>query len=254
MSHRSLVVSLVVVFAAGTAVADVLFPSPIHLTRQVHDSIGGTTATVEQFCYGNRVVSVNGTRTSIADYDKNELTEIDREDGTYSVTRFDDVAKALAYGVPKGEATQAQWKVKSAGLEQLRDAREQHSGANAAFEAELDEGTTKRHTRIAVDRSVSLSKDALDVLIGAAYPNSRKAEDAVVLQAAKGQKDYALPVEQHTTITHGEDRAEMRDVVTRVGSELVPPDLIAVPPDAKLVESRVLQRMHALQQLESVQR
>ncbi|HET8772700.1 MAG TPA: hypothetical protein VFP80_02870 [Thermoanaerobaculia bacterium] len=241
--------SLVVVFAAGTAVGDVLFPLPIHLTRQVHDSIGGTTATVEQFCYGNRVVSVNGTRTSIADYDKNELTEIDREDGTYSVTRFDDVAKALAYGVPKGEATQAQWKVKSGGLEQLRTNR-----ANAAFEAELDEGTTKRRTRIAVDRTVSLSKDALDVLIGAAYPNSRKAEDAVVLQAAKGQKDYALPVEQHTTITLGEDRAEMSDVVIRVGSELVPPDLIAVPPDAKLVESRVLQRMHALQQLENAQR
>lgn len=249
MSLRSLFVSLVVVCTAGTAVADVLFPSPIHLTRQIHDSIGGTTATVEQYCYGNRVVSVNGTVTSIADYDKGELTEIDREDGTYSVTRFDDVAKALVYGVPKAAAPTAQWKVKSGGLEQLRTTR-----ANAAFEAELDEGTTKRHTRIAVDRSVSLSKDALDVLIGAAYPNSRKAEDAVVLQAAKGQKDYALPVEQHTTITLGEDRAEIRDVVTRVGNELVPPDLIAVPPDAKLVESRVLQRMHALQQLETVSR
>jgi hypothetical protein len=242
-------VSLVVVFAAGTAVGDVLFPNPIHLTRQVHDSIGGATVTVEQYCYGNRVVSVNGTVTSIADYDKGELTEIDRGDGTYSVTRFDDVAKALVYGVPKGEATKAQWKVKQSGLEQLRTSR-----ANAAIEADLDEGTTKRHTRIAVDRSVSLTKDALDVLIGAAYPNTRKAEDSVVLQAAKGQKDYALPVEQHTTITLGDERAEMRDVVTRVGNELVPPDLIAVPPDARLVESRLLQRMHALQQLETAQR
>lgn len=249
MSHRSLFVSLVVVLTVRAAAAEVLFPSPIHLTRQIHDSIGGATVTVEQYCYGNRVVSVNGTVTSIADYDKGELTEIDRAAGTYSVTRFDDVAKALVYGVPKGEATKEQWKVKTSGLEQLRTNR-----ANAAFEAELDEGTTKRHTRIAVDRSVSLTKDALDVLIGAAYPNSRKAEDSVVLQAAKGQKDYALPVEQHTTVTLGEDRAEMRDVVTRVGSELVPPDLIAVPPDAKLVESRVLQRMHALQQLETVTR
>ncbi len=249
MSLRSLVVSLLVVLTVRLGAAEVLFPTPIHLTRQVHDSIGGATVTVEQYCYGNRVVSVNGKLTSIADYDKGELTEIDREDGTYSVTRFDDVAKALVYGVPKGEATKAQWKVKQSGLEQLRTNR-----ANAAFEAELDEGTTKRHTRIAVDRSVSLSKDALDVLIGAAYPNTRKAEDSVVLQAAKGQKDYALPVEQHTTITLGEDRAEMRDVVTRVGNELVPPDLIAVPPDAKLVESRVLQRMHALQQLETASR
>jgi hypothetical protein len=249
VTHRSLVVSLFVAIAVRAAAADVLFPSPIHLSRQIHDSIGGVTVTVEQYCYGNRVVSVNGTVTSIADYDKGELTEIDREDGTYSITRFDDVAKALVYGVPKGEAPKAEWKIKTSGLEQLRSSR-----ANAAVEAELDEGTTKRHTRVAVDRSVSLSKDALDVLIGAAYPNSRKAEDSVVLQAAKGQKDYALPVEQHTTITLGEDRAEMRDVVTRVGNELVPPDLIAVPPDARLVESRLLQRMHALEQLESAGR
>jgi hypothetical protein len=251
--NRSLFVSLVV-FLAASASAEVLFPSPIHLTRQIHDSIGGATVVVDQYCYGNRVVSVNGTATSIADYGKGELTEIDREEGTYSITRFDDVAKALRVGGPVEQPT-AEWRVKSSGLQQLRTNR-----ASDAVEAELDEGTTKRQTRVAVDRSVSLSKDALDVLIGAAYPNNPKAEDSVVVQAAiapglsRGERTYALPVEQNTTFIIGDDRAETRDVVTRVGEEFVPSDVIAIPPDAKLVESRLLQRMHAFEQIENAGR
>lgn len=225
------------------AVAEVLFPTPLHLTRQIHDSIGGATVTVEQYCYGNRVVSVSGAVTSIADYEKNELTEINRDEGTYSITRFDDVAKALHYGAPAAVSTEtlkADWEIRN--------------NAGNALEAELDEGATKRQTRVAVDRSISISKDALDVLIGAAYPNSRKPEDAIAVQAAKGERAYALPVEQKTTFIIGGDRAEMRDVVTRVGNEQVPPELIAVPPDAKLVESRLMQRIHAIELLESAGR
>ena len=244
MHHRTLLVSLVAVLAM-TASADVLFPTPIHLTRQVHDSIGGETTTIEQYCHGNRVVSIRGPRTSIADYGKGELTEIDREANTYSVTRFDDVAKALRAGAPPADAPKAEWKIRSGGLSQLRTNR-----ASDALEAELEEGTTKRQTRVAVDRSVSISKDALDVLIGSAYPNSRKAEDQVVERASKGQNAYALPVEQHTTFLAGEDRAELSEVVLRVGEETAPPDLLAIPPDAKLVESQLLVRMHAIEDLE----
>jgi hypothetical protein len=244
--------------------ADVLFPAPIHLTRQLQDSIGGLVVTVEQYCYGNRVVTVNGPVTSIADYGKGELTEINREDGTYSITRFDDVAKAMHAGAPAVEAkaaARAEWKIKGSGLNQLRTTR-----ASDAIEAELDEGNVKRQTRVAVDRTISLSKDALDVLIGAAYPNSRKAEDTVVIEAAKlrgtvsanappaNANAYALPVEQHTTFLIDGERAETRDVVTRVGQEQAPTDLLAVPPDARLVESRLLQRMHALELIESAGR
>jgi hypothetical protein len=254
---------LACVFPYSAGAADLLFPTPLHLTRQLHDSIGASTTTVDQYCYGNRVVTVSGSLTSIADYGKGELTEIDRAGGTYSITRFADVAKALQYGAPAIEAkASGEWKVKSGGLNQLRT-----NLASEAFEADLDEGNIKRHARVAVDRGVTLSKDALDVLIGAAYPNSRKVEDAVVVEAAKaragesanaagatGPNGYGLPVEQHTTFTIDGQRAEMRDVVTRVGEELVPSDLVAVPPDAKLVESRLLQRMHAIEQLESVGR
>lgn len=262
MRHRLVSASLLGALAFSAAAADVLFPSPIHLTRQVHDSIGGTTAVVEQYCYGNRVVSVNGSITTIADYGKGELTEINREDGTYSVTRFDDVAKALRVGSPAADAaTKGEWRVRGTGLNQLRT-----NLASDAVEAELEDGNISRRTRVAVDRSISLSRDALDVLIGAAYPNSRKAEDTVVVEAARarggnvatnsaaGARSYALPVEQHHTFVIDGERAEMRDVVTRVGEELVPSDLVAVPPDAKLVQSRLLQRMHAIEQIESAGR
>lgn len=266
MRRRLLLVSLLAsVLAVSASAADVLFPTPLHLTRQLEDSLGGTTTTVEQYCYGNRVVTVRGPLTSIADYGKGELTEINRDRGTYSITRFDEVAKALNAGVPATEKkATGEWKVRSGGLNQLRTNR-----ASDAVEAELDEDHVKRTARVAVDRSVTLTRDALDVLIGAAYPNNRKPEDQVVLDAAKPRagvsanatggtgpngKVYALPVEQHTTFTIDGQRAEMRDVVTRVGDELAPNEAVALPPDARLVESRLLQRMRAIEEIESAGR
>ena len=48
------------------------------ITRQVHDSISDKTTLLEEYGYGNRLVAVRGGRTSIADYEKGELVEIDR--------------------------------------------------------------------------------------------------------------------------------------------------------------------------------
>lgn len=255
MRFRHFVASCVAAVVAVSALAaDVLFPAPLHLTRQVHDSIGGSTEVVEQYCYGDRVISVKGAVTTIADYGKGELTEIDRDGRTWSVTRFDDVARSLRAGVAE-KTVKGKWVIQSTGLTQLRTTR-----ASNAFEGELEEGGTKRHSRVAVDRTVRVSKDALDVLIGAAYPNSRKIEDTVVHEAAKsgdagnGGNTFALPVEQQHTFVIDGLRAEVRDVVTRVGAELVPADLVAVPPDARLVQSRLLQRLQAFEQIESAGR
>src|SRR5260370_36303965 len=79
---------------AAALAAGPLFPTPLHITRQVHDSISGTTAGLDEYAYGNQLVSIRGMRTSIADYEKSRLTEIDRAEGTYSVTRFDALATA----------------------------------------------------------------------------------------------------------------------------------------------------------------
>src|SRR5690349_10489781 len=97
--------------------ADVLFPTPLHLTRRVHESIGNATTTVEQYCYGNRVITVRGPITTIADYDKSELTEINREDATYSVSRFDQIARALHPGsIPtSANSSKKAWELRKIG-------------------------------------------------------------------------------------------------------------------------------------------
>src|SRR5207244_13502940 len=88
----SLVWSLVV--PSAVAAAPPLFPTPLHITRQVHESVSGKSTVLEEYGVGNRLVAIRGGLTSIADYEKGELVEIDRDAGTYSITRFDAVARA----------------------------------------------------------------------------------------------------------------------------------------------------------------
>ena len=108
MSRAAAVARLVLVSVLSVPAAFAsapLFPTPLHITRQVHDSISGKTAVLDEYAYGNRLISIRGAQTSIADYEKNELTQIDRNAGTYSITRFDALAKAT--GTPGGETKQA---------------------------------------------------------------------------------------------------------------------------------------------------
>lgn len=220
-------------------IAEVLFPTPIHLTRQIHDSISGSQATVEQYCYANRVVFVNGPITTITDYGNEQVIEIDRAEGTYSITRFEDVARALRVSAPPN--TKKPWNVRAAAI-----------GGREAFEAERNDGAIAKRVRVAIDRSVPLSRDALDALIGSAYPGNRKDEDEVIVQVARSQRSYALPLEQHIRFEIDGNHAEVRDVVTRVGDELAPPELVAIPPDAKQVESRLVLRARAVEALDAL--
>jgi len=222
--------------------ADVLFPTPLHVTRRIHDSISGSTTTVEQYCYGNRVVTVRGPVTTIADYDKGEITEINRDAATYSVSRFDQIAKALhpkalaASSARTSSDAKKSWELRPLGRTGALSAR-----STDVFEADRDDAAMKRHVRIGVDSSVALSKDALDVLTGSAFPGSPKDEDGAIAIAAKGAKGYALPVEQLFQFEAEGQKAEYRDVVLRVGAEAPPADAVAIPAGATLVESRLIQ-------------
>jgi len=232
--------------------ADVLFPTPLHLTRRVHESIGGGTTTVEQYCYGNRVITVRGPITTIADYDKSEVTEIDRESGTFSISRFDQIAKALnAASLPATtQQSKQHWELRKVGRTGALSAR-----STEIFEADREDAAVRRHVRIGIDGSVALSKDALDVITGSAFPANPKEEDAAVASAAKGRgpaiasqstggakpvERYGLPVEQVFHFEVEGQQAEYRDVVVRVGNEIPPADLVAIPAGAKLVESRLI--------------
>lgn len=98
---RRAVTSALALVSIGVAVctvpsaqaAEPLFPAPLHITRQIQDPLAGTTVVLDEYGYGNRLVSVRGSKTSIADYERGELTEIDRDTATYSVTRFEALAR-----------------------------------------------------------------------------------------------------------------------------------------------------------------
>jgi len=232
--------------------AEVLFPTPLHVTRRVHESIGGGTTTVEQYCYGNRVITVRGPITTVADYDKSEITEIDRESGTYSISRFDQVAKALnPRSVPvTSQSGKQAWELRKVGRTGALSAR-----STEIFEADRKDAEVTRHLRIGIDASVALSKDALDVITGSAFPGNPKEEDFAIASAAKGRapaaasqstggvkaaERYGLPVEQVFRFEVEGQTAEYRDVIVRVGEEVPPADLVAIPAGAKLVESRLI--------------
>lgn len=245
----------------SAAPSRVLFPTNLHLTRQVHDPLGKTTVTIDEYCAGNRMVAISGDKTVIVDYEKQEITEIDRHAGAYSVTRFDEVASAVAEGGMK-ESTMVreprQWKVTPRGVRGASNGRSLEQ-----FEF-VDDGELKRRVDVGIDRSVSLSREAVEVLIGAAYPNPARDEHEPVLRAAGGRPNedrvsandasgeaaYGLPVTQEFTYSDSGTELTFRTTITRVGAETVPAEALIIPPNAKRVESRAATVRRLLRELD----
>ena len=234
------VVSLlaIVAIAVSVSAAEVLFPAPLHLTRELTDPISGTTSVIEEYCHGNRVVAVSGPRTSIAEYDKGLLTVIDFENGTYSVTKFEELAKAWERGGPGRReeialTAEPEWRVEQ------REARVVASRAGETI-------------RIRPDRHVKLSRAAAEVLAGLAWPNRPQASASVVLNALKdGEKsDYALPLEQIREQNLDGDTVTLRSVIVRVGSEFAPAEVQTVPAGAKLIEAKDVAARRLLDELD----
>ena len=178
----------------------------MHLTRIVSDPLSGSETVIEEYCHGNRVVSVSGRRTAIAEYDKQTVTTIDFAAGTYSVATFDELAKA--------------WQ----------------SGRSAA----------PPRMRITPDARHSVSREAAEILLGTAYPMPSAPPELlgalraprVAANAASGSAvEYALPLEQVVELGEG---LELRTSVTRVGSELAPPEVMTIPPGARRVDAKAI--------------
>jgi hypothetical protein len=214
---------LIALATAALAAEEVLFPAPLHLTREISDPITGSKSIIDQYCHGNRVVAVSGKRTSIAEYDKGLLTTIDFEAGTYSVTKFADLARAWERGGPPPR-------------EDL-----------ATMRAEPEETV-----RVKPDRRVTLSRAAAEVLTGLAWPRRRDPSADAVLDALRSETDYFLPLEHVVEYVIDGEKLEIRNVIVRVGSELAPPDALAVPPGARLVESEVTAARRLLDELDGI--
>ena len=244
------------VFAAKS-----LFSAPLHITREIVSPVSNAKSVVDEYCNGNRIVSVSGSRTAIADYDKGEITEIDFAAGTYSVTSFEAIAKAhdgIKVAALSANAAR-EWRVEARGGSVVA------SRPGETVEAERTSNRVRQNIRITADAQLTLSRGAVEALMGLAYPNRVDDSASVILDAlrpAAGKKlvanstsagsddEYRLPLEHIVRFDLDGETVESRSVVTRLGAELAPPDVLAIPPGAKLVESRAVAVRKQLDELE----
>jgi hypothetical protein len=243
--------------AANALAMDVLFPRPLHLTRAVEDPIAQTTLTIDEYYAGNRVVTISGARVQIWDYERQERIEIQRDAGTYSVLSFADMARAHSSVSPVQSQAMASsdepqtpaWTRESLGTQPSASGQRME-----AFTLKADAGPT---VTLGVDRSILLSRTAIEVVIGAAFPNPRRIGHEAILSAARMDEaslssplvrttadsvtaaQYALPVQQITTFAADGETLQVRNVVTRIRQESVPDALLLIPPGSRKVESHI---------------
>jgi hypothetical protein len=247
---------------AGRAAERVRFPSALHITRNLLDPVSQKTTVIDEYCHGNRVVSVNGSRTAIADYAAGELTEIDFAAGTYSVTKFEQIARVYEAGsrsTTTATAARNEWKVESRGGNVIA------SRPAETTEAVRNDGATRHTIRVSADRQLTLNRSAIEALLGVGYPYRQDDAGDVVLGALRSRQrnvastavgstsaadEYHLPLEQVVRIESDGETVETRNVVMRIGNELPPADALAIPSGAKLVESKIVAIRRMLEELD----
>jgi hypothetical protein len=261
-------VAALFVFSSSTEAA-VLFPKPMHLVRKVDDSISGKSMTVDEYCAGNRIVTVRGPLVTIVDYEKQELTEIDHAAGTYSITRFDEVAKARAQFGAAGKSTAASTAAPAAKWRTTPLGAKPSAGGRSLETTEIvRDGDQKETIEIGIDRQFALSRDAVEALIGSAYPNARSEHHELLLGAAGPQRGtgrvnvaaasspdtdvYGLPSEQTITFEVEGTRITTHNAVLAVSSDTVPPEALNIDPRANRVESKITRLGKELQQLDQL--
>lgn len=239
---------------------DGLFREPLHLSREVVDSISGEAVRLEEYCFGDRVISVRGERTSIADYRTSTLTEINRADGTYSVTPFEAIARVS--GDAATSRGRAAWKQSEIEIVEAAP-RSIAERTGRAFTAQWRESAGSRSVDVVVDRELLLTRGAVEVIVGAHYPSQPSAEtDAILVAAGRAgetfrtnastEARYALPLEHVSTWQLDGEVVRLENRVVRVGRELPPLDAVAIPPDARRVESPVILRGRMLDELDRI--
>ena len=249
-------VSILISTSPALAADGLLFPQPLHLTRSIKDPLSETTRTLEQYCTGHRIITIAGSSVVIADYQRQELTEIDRLAQTYSVTSFADLARARGEAKPDGMKWTARPGVRSAA-----------AGSVESFDLRNAGTGERRSMRISVDRSIPLSRGALEALIGAAFPAARRSEHEVLVDVARGTRarqqsasvdsaadTYALPVEEVTTYEFEGAVLTRESRIIKIQQDLPPPELVAIPPAARRVESKRITVPRELRSLDELPR
>jgi hypothetical protein len=262
------------VVAASSMAADrPLFPAPLHITRELTNPVSGTKSVVDEYCHGNRVVAVSGRRTSIADYAKGEVLSIDFEAGTYSVTKFEAIAKlhartaTVSTNAASARSASA-WKSERRGNAMV--ALRAGEGIELERTGEGSRNGERQQIRLVADQQLSLGRAAIEALLGTGYPNRRDDSADAILSAlrtsrgataatnsssaAAAEGEYHLPLQYNVRVDVGGETVEVRNVVLRIGNELAPPDVLAVPPGATLVDSDVVTAQRMLEELDGASR
>lgn len=214
----------------------------MHLHREITDGIAGTTQSVDEYFTGSRVISIRGTRTVIVDYSSEEITEIDRGASTYSITTFEEVAKSR--NVVTAAADADDWTIDT-------------SKANTLALHRADEDV-----EVDFDPSTVVTSGAVEVLIGSRYPNSSSSlsraiarslrRDSGMRAAGVDDSGSSLPL----SITHryriAGASAEVRNRITRVDHDALPPAAAEILPGYRRIESRFVVTTRELRDLDSL--
>jgi hypothetical protein len=253
----------VTLLAATAASGQPLFPEPLHLRRSIDDPISGTTHLVDEYFTGHRMISVSGSRVAIADFARGELTVIDREAMTWSLTPFEKLAAAGSQ--MKRTSTVArggEWRSEKLPAVAVAGRTAEVIDSRPAQRGEVSS------IRVAFDRNHSLSRPALEVILGVAYPATPARHDEEILRLAGGEtvaalgtggsrQQYSLPLEIVLTFDAAGESLVLRNRVMQVTRDLPPPDLLAIPPGATRVElpaAIIHEQLDALDRLPNVRR
>jgi hypothetical protein len=239
--------------------ASALFPRALHLVRRVDDPISKTSATIDEYCAGNRVVTVRGAKVTVADYDTQQLTEIDHAAQTWSVTPFAEIAQSRVALDARMGATSA------APATRLTARSGQASGQTSSVVETFVDERSNRRLEIGIDRRVTLSRAAAEVLIGAAYPGKGSDEQEQILAAAGGGGSvsamsagaavagtYGLVTERTLTIDVDGTKLVTHNSIVRVGDEMPPADATLVDPGARRIESRLTRLARELREIDTL--
>jgi hypothetical protein len=264
--------ALMIVSSPAMAATDVLFPRPLHLVRRIEDPLAKAPVTLDEYCAGNRTVTIRGPHVTIIDYDRQTVTEIDHAKGTYSITRFDEIARAQQGKAQAkrplsasagSQAASSRWKQTDLGMKSSSAGRSVDS-----YELVAGSDREQRRIELGVDRQVSLSRNAAEVLVGAAYPSSHTEDHDAMLGAMASRKrlnpgtnatsgaqagegdSYGLPAEQAVTYESDGAKLTFRTSILRVGAEAPPNDALLIDPGATRVESRLTRTPKELDQLD----
>jgi len=229
--------------SASAHAATPLFPKAFHVVREINDSLTGHVTRVDEYYAGDQVITINGDKTAIADYAKQELTEIDRGKATYGTATFAQLAAALPAQTVKPAATKPVIE---------RRGQDRRAGRNVDVMT-ADDTSNALHAEIAVDHSIVLSKDAFEVVAGAAFPRNGGPAADLLRGAAQNPRSrtssesttsgdtFAMPIEQTLRWSlHGQSVEATTRVIT-IDDQQPSPQLIVIPAGARRVEAKAIE-------------